>query len=86
MPSISTNAVLAAVGIALVVGAYFYGYVSGGNAARVKQLEEIVEAERERQDIDNRFQNLDDYSLCLRLVRVPDKCEQLRGVEGTPSN
>lgn len=60
-------------------------YALGKRGGRVEQLEDIVEAERERRDIDDNIQTLSDYDLCLRLVRMPEQCQQLRRVAPTAS-
>jgi len=88
MPSMLINkfTIGAAIGLLWSAGIYLWAYYSGKHEGRVEQLEEVVKAEQERREIDGRVQDLTDYDLCLRLVRLPDRCDELRGVEKTSNN
>ena len=69
-----------------VIGVFYYGKHVGHTEGRIAQLEDIIEAEKKRGEIDAEVQNLDDYALCLRVVRLPEQCEQLRGVDAAPAD
>lgn len=64
---------------------YGVGYVKGRTAGRVAQLQDTVEAYKQRQEIDEDVANLDDYRLCLDIGGLREQCEQLRGVDEAAS-
>lgn len=71
---------------ALMVGAAWTGgFFSGRMYEKSQQAASTVEAFQKREKVDADVHGRTDYQLCLSLGRMPDKCEQLRGLEKTPT-
>lgn len=65
--------------IAFMIGAF--GYMKGREAGKVEQLKDSVEAYKNRNEINNEVNNLDDIALCIALGGLPDECDELRGLD-----
>jgi hypothetical protein len=65
--------------IAFMIGAF--GYMKGREAGKVEQLKDSVEAYKNRNEINNEVNNLDDIALCIALGGLPDECNELRGLD-----
>lgn len=72
---------MAALALTLAYGA---GYMAGKSAAKNSTLKGTVKAHENRNEIDRDVDGLDAYRRCIELGGMPDRCNELRGLEGHP--
>lgn len=73
-------AALILLGVGLMAGSYHAGKSNEASANTSRIAKAITEANEKRGKINDTFEGISDYLLCVKLGGVREQCAELRGV------